>query len=355
MLRCRVPVGATPLARYRTILHVLLFGLLVLGILACTEPIVAPEEPVDSPLTPGPVPEQSQTTPGEPEPPIPVQASVSADAQEPEPQPVVPVPPTCTGEYAYLHGDLWPYWYNMRVACDPEHRAWWRCERIEGTGAPACAGDKDRYEHCIAEWNGGHCMAGVYAPSDTTGCWVCPEKWPQGRCDTRTFDYDAPEIWGTYYGVQWSSHTNLHRFLTLKVQASDGGLIAAFSSCPGDEECYMKGLDNHGPGPAPQGSIQTHPDEDRFTARFGSFACIRLPGNTALTLKASWMNEFCHTCAEDYPSFPHTPCWTADLPFTFEAGYHYLWTERGIERLPGCAGPPEDLAARFPEARCSTE
>ena len=69
-------------------------------------------------------------------------------------------------QWAYLHGDLWPMWYNMRVACDPEHRAWWRCKRIHGPRAALCASLGDLYEACITTWDEGRCMAGVYAPTN---------------------------------------------------------------------------------------------------------------------------------------------------------------------------------------------
>jgi hypothetical protein len=259
----------------------------------------------------------------------------------------------CTGEYAYLHGDLWPMWYNMRVACDPEHKAWWRCERIHGEGAAECTPIASMYNDCINNWDSGRCMIGVYAPVLGTGCWECAPEWPEGTCDTRTFDYDTDEMWGSYYGVQWSTHLNLHRHLTVKVKDSAGNEIVGFSTCPQRDECYMGG-GNFGIGPEPQGVIQEISNAERYTAKFGTFACIRVPAGVPLTLWASWMNEFCHTCSPDYPSYPYTPCWTEDIPVTFEPGRHYLWTERGVELLDGCDGPPPYIMERLPEASCDT-
>jgi hypothetical protein len=263
-------------------------------------------------------------------------------------------PAGCTGEYAYLHGDLWPMWYNMRVACDPEHKAFWRCERINGAGAAACDEIEAIYGECTAGWGSPWpCLNwGVCAPVEGTVCSVRDAE----ICDTRTFAYDSPDVWGTYYGWQWGSSTNLHRFTTIHIRDAGGTMIGAFSSCPGSDDAYMDGLENFGIGPDPQGFIQVirESDPEKYTDRFGAFACIRLPAAQPVTLRASWMNEFCHTCAADYRSQPWTPCWTEDITMTFEAGRHYLWTERGIEIMDGCAGPPPDVAAKLPEAACST-
>ncbi len=253
----------------------------------------------------------------------------------------------CGGSYAYLHGDLWPMWYNMRVACDPEHRALWRCERIHGQGAQECDGLRAHYEECQSWASPWPCLNwGVCAPVDEGN--DCGTDVPS-KCDTRTFDYDAPNIWGTYYGLRWS-RPELHRFLTIKVHDASGNLIVAFSSNPQSADAYMDGQDNFGVGPAPQGFIQLAQTKDD---RFGTFACIRLPAGQPLTLWAAWMNEFCHTCKSDYPSYPNTPC-SVELTMTFEPGRHYLWTERGIEEMPTCDGPPPEIQARFPQASCST-
>jgi hypothetical protein len=264
-------------------------------------------------------------------------------------------PPGCTGEAAYLHGDLWPMWYNMRVACDPEHRALWRCERIHGEGAAECRSLQDHYEECIGTYGSPWpCINwGVCAPIEGT---VCGVGDPPEECDTTAYDYDSDELWGSYYGLQWGSHTDLHRFLTIHVRNASGDLIIALSARPGSDEAYMGGLDNFGIGTDPAGFIQIIRDTrpEKFTDKFGTFACIRLPAGEELTLWAAWMNEFCHTCAEDYESHPDTPCWTRDITMSFEAGRHYLWTERGIELMDGCSGPPPEIAARLPDAGCST-
>lgn len=271
-----------------------------------------------------------------------------------DPPPAEPDLSRCTGEYAYLHGDLWTMWYNMRVACDPEHKALWRCRRIHGADAPECAGIKALYREC-QDWNSPWpCLNyGVCAPVEGTVC-----TFKEGDvCDTRDFDYASPEIWGSYYGRQWGSRTDLHRFLTIHVKDSGDNLVIAFSARPGSADAYMDELNNFGVGPEPQGFIQIirSGEPEKFTDRFGSFACIRLPAGQRLRLKAMWMNEFCHTCASDYDSQPHTPCWTEEIAMSFEPGRHYLWTERGIELMGACTGPPADISARLPGADCSTD
>jgi hypothetical protein len=255
--------------------------------------------------------------------------------------------PPCTGSYAYLHGDLWPMWYNMRMSCDPEHRAIWRCERIHGAQASDCDDLRKHYQQCTNEWPCPN--TGVCAPVQVEPC-----GWNQdspNTCDTRKFDYDSQDMWGTYYGLQWHSHPEFHRHLTVKVYDSNDNLLVAFSSNPNNADAYMDGIGNFGIGDNPQGTIQSI---NGLGDRFGSFACIRVPSGQPIKLWASWMNEFCHTCKPDYWSYPNTPCWTDKIPLTLEAGRHYLWTERGIEKMESCAGPPSEVGVWLPQAQCST-
>jgi hypothetical protein len=233
-------------------------------------------------------------------------------------------------------------WYNMRMSCDPEHRAAWRCERINGKGSPSCQAINSIYQDCIKKWP---CPNwGVCAPVDSPPCGVEAGM----RCDTRLHNYD--DEWGQYYGLQWSS-PELHRFLTIKVKDGSGKLIAAFSSNPGSDDAYMGGSSNFGVGAQPQGHIQLAPSK---SALFGSFACIRLPAGQPLELQAIWMNDFCHTCSSSYWAQPHTPCRTAAIAMSFAAGRHYEWTEKGIVQMAGCSGPPPAIAQRLPAASCST-
>ena len=262
---------------------------------------------------------------------------------------------SCGGSDAYLHGDLWPMWYNMRVACDPEHRALWRCQRLHGADAPDCAPIATIYAECTSTWaSPWPCLNwGVCAPVDEGN--ECGTDVPS-KCDTRSFDYDSPELWGKYYGLTWSS-PDLHRFLTIHVRNGAGDLIAAYSARPGSGDAHMDGVENFGVGPAPSGHIQLISSErpGRTEDRFGSFACIRLPAGQPLTLWAAWMNtDFPHTCAASYHSQPYTPCSMEVAAMTFEAGRHYLWTDRGLEEMEGCAGPPSEIAARLPAATCDT-
>lgn len=276
------------------------------------------------------------------------------DGGEPDSGSDAQPPVQCAGTYAYLHGDLWPMWYNMRVACDPEHKALWRCERAHGSGAAECAALQSHYQACQSWASPWPCLNwGVCAPTDQGN--DCGTDIPS-KCDTTTFNYDDPAIWGSYYGLQWGSSTDLHRFLTIHIRDSTSNLIIAFSARPQSGDAYMDGLDNFGVGPAPQGLIQliSGSQPGKYEDKFGSFACIQLPAGEPLQLWAAWMNDFCHTCSSSYESYPNTPCNT-ELTMTFEAGKHYLWTEQGIELMAGCSGPPPEILARLPAASCSTE
>jgi hypothetical protein len=269
------------------------------------------------------------------------------DLRRPDAKPTI-----CSGSHAYLHGDLWPMWYNMRMCCDGEHRAIWRCERINGVGSSTCNALRAHYQGCLADPNAEVCPNwGVCCFKGSNGC-TDPTPEYLKICDTRSIDYASPTIWGTYYGRQWGSGTTLHRFLTLQVWDSAGTRIASFSSNPGEADAYVEGVQNHGVGAQPQGFTQVI--VDKLRDRFGSFACIRLPTGQPLTLQAIWMNDFCHTCKSSYWSQPDTACRSAKLTLTPEPGRHYLWTERGLEKMSGCGGPPPEVAKWLPAAACST-
>lgn len=257
--------------------------------------------------------------------------------------------PACTGDFAYLHGDLWPFWYNFRVCCDAEHRALWRCESVHGPGSATCASLAATYQECLGGPNASVCPNwGVCCFQASNGC-EDPDADHVAVCTTDDFAYDDPTVWGTYYGMRWSTET-IHRFTTVKAWTATGEQLIAFSSNPDDANAYMEGQANVGVGPEPQGHIQA---ADEPSDLFGSFACIRLPAGAPLELQGWWINEFAHTCKDDYWSQPNARCWTDRLPLVPEAGRHYLWTHRGIELLPGCDGP-SDILARLPGASCST-
>jgi len=282
-------------------------------------------------------------------------APTPGDAGAPDDGGSPPLPdagsPGCTGPYAYLHGDLWPYWYNFRVCCDAEHKSAWRCERLNGVGAAICSGLKTRYEGCVQDPNGEVCPNwGVCCYKQAQACGTPQDDDPPLMCTTSSLDYDSESVWGTYYGMQWSTPT-IHRFTTVKVWDAADQLIAAFSSNPQDGYSYMEGLANQGVGPEPQGHIQLSPQK---SDRFGSFACIRLPAGAPLKVQGFWINEFAHTCKSNYWSYPDVPCWTEKLSLTPRPGFHYLFTDRGVQELPGCDGPPAEIRARLPAASCST-
>lgn len=127
------------------------------------------------------------------------------------PEPDASTPACPESGPAYLHGDLWAFWFAFRTACDRQHKWWWVCEqRLPGQ----CDVERAWFEDC---WG----ARGPFPPSDWDGStptphsanWgVCqPHHWPEKNdparrpgnphpCDTTTFDYDVLRTADPYYG-----------------------------------------------------------------------------------------------------------------------------------------------------------
>ncbi|HJL04843.1 MAG TPA: hypothetical protein RMH85_32430 [Polyangiaceae bacterium LLY-WYZ-15_(1-7)] len=303
----------------------------------------------------------------------------------------------CPGEGpAYLHGDLWGYWFNYRVACAPQHRWLWVCE--QRLGPDACGPERQRFEDC---WN----ARGDFPPTswgdDSTptphsaNYGVCqphhfPEKNDATRrpgnatpCDVRSYDYARLRTADPRFGVDWWTGSTSMRHLTLKVfeagvdplrdnGQSDGLLLA--STHPGDGSAFMGGLANHGIGGGPGGCVPPveGDDEDPFPSQsFGAFTWVPLPTDRPVTLAASWIGPVsggevpsgCLVAPYTFPAsfavhgeggkpwFTSNPCWDIQEAVRFEPGRHYVWDHRGLRMLPGCAGPPESVLAAIPVGR----
>ncbi len=247
---------------------------------------------------------------------------------------------------AYLHGDLWPFWYNHRVKCDPEHRNYWLCLKVKGEkGSGDCSKEKAIYSAC-----------------DVTK--VVYGEYGAPQHDTRKYDYD--KLFNSFYGGKWGA-LKYNRFATLKVfkgylqpPASGKALykkeILAFSSNPGEPCAYMKDTKNSVQG----GCMMAAPNS---SDRFGAFAWIKLPTGQKLTVAGLWLpmgpefpgcSEYtAGTCLprKSGPAKGQTimPCYCF-VHVIPEPGRHYLWAASGIKKLPGCGGPPKVITDRFKAA-----
>lgn len=310
----------------------------------------------------------------------------------------------CTGQGpAYVHGDLWAFWHNDRVACDAQNRWLWICQTRLGQGN--CPVEAQRFQDC---WN----ATGEFPPTSWGGdstpvphsanYGVCqPHHWPEKNsttlrpgngipCDTTSFDYDNLRRLDPFYGMDWWAGATSTRHLSLKVfaagqdpYASDGqsdGLVA-LSTHPFNKAAFMDGVGNHsyaghvrGGGCLPD---LTGGNEDPYPAQnFGAFFWLEVPVDQPVTLAASWIgpvgddlntaclppgtgptsiygfpDSFSYHGVDGKPWFITTPCFDLVQNVQLEAGRHYLWDINGFREMPDCGGPPDDLVDLLPPSQ----
>lgn len=304
----------------------------------------------------------------------------------------------CTGEGpAYIHGDLWPFWYNYRVACNAQHRWLWICEQRLGEGN--CSAEQQRFDDCWqargdfprSSWDGS-----TGAPSSPNYGVCQPHHWDEKNgedrrpgnpvpCDTTTYDYDLLRTADPRFGVDWWTGGTSMRHLTIKVteagfdpytrEGQFDGLVN-LSTHPGDFAAFMNGLSNHSyAGHArPGGCLPplTGDGEDPWPHQnFGAFFWLEVPTDRALMLGATWIGpigddislnclgmdtvwgfpgSFSAHSVDGKPWFITSPCWDLVDSYRFEPGRHYIWDIHGLRQLPDCHGPPEELLAVVPES-----
>jgi hypothetical protein len=295
---------------------------------------------------------------------------------------------------AYVHGDLWPYWHNYRVACDRQHKWLWICEQRLGSGN--CPAEQQRFDECwtatgdfpASTWEGS-------TPSPSSPNYgVCqPVHWaekndPNRRpgnpvpCDTTQNDYDVLRTSDPRYGVDWWAGSTSMRHLTVKVfqqgdnpQDNNGQAdgIVNLSTHPGDQSAFMNNLSNHSYGGNVLGGgclpALTGDGDDPWPAQnVGSFYWLEVPTDRVVTLTATWIGpigddigtaclgldvygfpgSFSYHSVDDKPWFITSPCWDAISDVQLQAGHHYAWDVQGFTDL-GCTGPTDALLSVVPE------
>lgn len=303
-----------------------------------------------------------------------------------------PPPPQCpTSGPAYLHGDVWYFWHNGRVACDAQHRWLWLCEQRLGAGS--CAIERGYYEDCLnaGPYYGPATNCDDCTPAPHIPNWgVCqPQHFPEKRddrrpdqggnpCDTRNFDYDALRTSDRRYGLDWwgAGHTAA-RHMTLKIydQGQDplanegqGDALAVLSTHPGEHEAFMDGRSNHPyAGSARQRagclpSLEGDNEQPMPGQNFGAFAWVEVPTDRPVTMAISWHGpvggdvglqcltgkyffpgDFGAHGVDGKPWFVSSPCWDITSNFQFEPGAHYVIDHMGLRKLDGCDGPPAHI------------
>ena len=311
---------------------------------------------------------------------------------------------------AYIHGDIWPFWYSGRTACDAPHTWWWVCKQRLGAGH--CQTEKQHYQECLDG-------TGHYGPTDAPMCNDCkpaphaknygqcqPHHWPDKRdeptrpdqnnnaCDTQGFDYQKLSTSDRYYGLDWwgAGHALL-RHMTLKVyeqsvdptsqshQGQADGLVV-LSTHPNEESAFTSKSSNHSyagstrqkPGCIPPFTGDTEdpmPDQN-----FGSFAWVEVPTDRPLNLAVSWHgldveeclpgqkysfpSDFSSRGPSGKPWFTSSPCFDVVRNVQFEPGAHYVWDISGFHKISGCQPPshvltsiPQSLRTSFRDGSCN--
>jgi hypothetical protein len=251
-------------------------------------------------------------------------------------------PATCAAGPAYLHGNVWPFWYNYRVSCDLQHKQSWLCHEQGGD----CTAQDQAWSSCnVCDEADGICIPRT-APGETDGCCdagcgtgCCDYGGPYGDgedtcffgyyrscrsdCDTRDYDYVALD--GHFYGKGWSLLGDW------SIQATDA---STQEDLTGTLVIGAQGQD-HEPSLA---------DTDAL----GYFGCVQIPTDRALHLVVmlhDWGGQAPYDRVE------------ADL--TAVAGRHYVWGIHGIEEWTAwdrepCVGPPAAIAARLGGLSCGS-
>ncbi|MCA8978600.1 MAG: hypothetical protein KDC14_01145 [Planctomycetes bacterium] len=260
---------------------------------------------------------------------------------------------TCTQGPAYLHGDIWPLWWNYRVQCDRQHKALWRCEK----GGGDCSEEKKAVDDCdVCKQKDGICIPRS-RKGEKDGC--CDEGaccdydgkvgadedthfWGYYRmcrtdCDTRDFEYD--KMAGTFYGKGWKYLGQWHLDL---VEANGDG----------DVGFAKKGVRvEHKDGKGYVGADEG--DGQAFDGALGSFGCYELPVGKEVAVRIG---------VHDWNGEPKKDEEGGILlaKLTPEPGHHYVVNAQGgidditrWDREP-CEGPPKAISDKLGGLSCKS-
>jgi len=254
--------------------------------------------------------------------------------------------PACNSPKAFLHGNVWPFWWNYRVQCDRQHKAAWLCQQqgrncdVENQTYQSCDVCAEQDGICIPRTvpgaSGGCCSAGcaegccdyagpVFPDSEAT-CFFGYYRSCRTDCDTRQYDYDS--MVGHFYGKSWSEL---------------GSWSIRFLDATGNDISASVVVGNKGEDSDPQNAA---------TDALGFFGCYELPTGSPVTVDVSlhdWVNG--GRCNED-------SCMQSVV--TPQPGKHYVWGIDGIVEWHdfdrgACVGPPSDISMRLGDLACTAQ
>lgn len=320
-------------------------------------------------------------------------------------------------EFAYIHGDLWAFWHNSRVACDAQHRWGWLCRKYVDEGLLSseyanCSVEAQWYSDCTVSqgafpetsWD-----TGVASPSSPDERVCQPQQGEIAQeaqrpnnpnpCDTTSFDFDKLRMTDPFYGFDGPLEENeLISMRHLTIQVFEAGVdplatqdrpepLISFSTHPDNPLARSGGVINHRhpdsktrgicyDDGAFDGSIPAE-SSDPFPANsIGPFFWMEVPGDVNVVLFASWIGDdvpsnVCKLKKDDDTanvySFPKSfeeksvagKPWLISNPcydvvsVQLKKGRHYLWNHAGVRELEGCE-PPKELLNLVPDARRET-
>lgn len=220
----------------------------------------------------------------------------------------------CQGP-AYLHGDLWDYWYNGHICCDPQYKSIWRCNKLRQSGlVSSCSAEQQAYNSCKSA----HGVGCIFTFD------VCDLYRNDGSyiddCEPEQFNYD--NFVNTFYGKKYGDDCEMTKLSMQVIDKSTGTVIQTLDQC----------------------KKQTP----------GSFACLQIPISTStqIEVRASGWGTFFGLAQT---SAMHGSWPPVVESFTAEPGRHYVWDATGINVMADCTGPPSNLKALYPGASCSTK
>lgn len=247
--------------------------------------------------------------------------------------------PVCAGD-AYLHADLWPFWWNLRTTCDYEHKMYWLCELTKKDTGFDCLKEKNDYLNCnVCIGKNGYCIPRTRpgssiccsnedkrccnyngpSPPDESTLFYNDHRSCRTDCNTHEYNYDI--LWGHFYGKEWKD---------------DLGIISIEFYDKNDNKLIINGFSG----------VDTKINLDS-SDNLGYFACYKIPSGDIIKVKAI-INPTWHGECE------YQKC-VREISFVPKKGTHYLWNASGIYELniPDCIGPPDKIKTKFPSVTCS--
>ncbi|MEM5777352.1 MAG: hypothetical protein QXJ06_02790 [Candidatus Aenigmatarchaeota archaeon] len=274
--------------------------------------------------------------------------------------------PPCSGP-AYLHVDLWAFWYDVRMPLDenqPENigypsgdfwrKSLWRCERFNECSG--IGGDILSKEFLINKWNEllNYYKNGIHGScshkgSDDIECYknYCKDNGqPEYKCDLLLLDYDKLHYEGCY-GYPYGN-AGVIKGTSVKVFDENGiqvNCVSTEKDNPFSE--HLRCCPDPTDPKNPKCSLSL---SKGYVKECGFGACIELPVNKEITIVVRVAPR-----SGRYPNNPDLPYdYLKIIKFKTQQGKHYIFNATGLYELNECNGPPKELKSLFPGVTCDS-